>query len=73
MTKEYILQDLESKGFLLCFYKAWEPTEYTLTYAIGDATMLSETDVFQTVKEISEDPKSPCYMKNFLQLTIWTA
>ncbi len=72
MTKGYILQDLDSKGFIVSIYKPWQPNEYTLTYGIGDATILSETDVFQTLKEISEDPTSQCYLKNFLQLTVWT-
>ena len=72
MTKGYILQDLDSKGFVVSIYKPWEPNEYTLTQDIGDATILSETDVFQTLKEISEDHEGECYMKNFLQLTVWT-
>jgi hypothetical protein len=71
MTKGYILQDLESKEFVVSIYKPWEPNEYTLTYEIGDATILSETDVFQTIESISKDHTSECYMKNFLQLTVW--
>lgn len=72
MTKGYILQDTETKDYVIEIDKAWETPQYKLTPDINWATVFSEENVFWTLKNISEDPGGECYMKKFIQIIIWT-
>ena len=71
MTKGYILQDTETKDYVIEIDRAWETSQYKLTPDINKATIFSEEDVFWALKNISEDSGGTCYMKNFIQITIW--
>jgi len=72
MTKGYILQDLDSMHYVVEEYREWDMSIHTLNPGIHNATIFNESNLIFALQKMSQDYKSPCYMKNFLQLTVWT-
>lgn len=73
MTKGYILQDTETNYYVRgnYNYSSYDNDNYDLTTDILNASVFDESELIYALQKMSENHNSPCYSKQFIQLTIW--
>jgi len=72
MTKGYILQDVSTHYYVIGSYEGFGCSNFDLTTDILNATTFNESELIFALQKISEDSTSPCYTKQFIQITVWT-